>query len=107
MRWTLIVSSNDLFQRQAIAGLQSSTLVAGVTGTQAAIGMVRGIEVGRMLLDGTDEVGLGVLAALRSLPPSVFSDVEIVVVGVDDPTNRFRVVATLEDALIELNERAA
>jgi hypothetical protein len=106
MRWTLIVSGSEAFQREAISGLRTARLVVGATGESSAFGMVRGIDVERVLVDGDDEIGRRFLGALQSLPASACGDLEVVIVG-GYPTDRFPVVEDLARALARLGAQAA
>lgn len=91
MGWTLIVSENETFQREAIARLGSDEAVVGATGDSSARSLVRAIDVQRILIDAQDDVGRRFLQTLRMLPRTSFPDVEIVVVG-DDATGAFPVL---------------
>lgn len=96
MGWTLIVSENDLFQREAMNAMPGEPVV-GATGEETACGLVGSLDVARIVVDGSDELGRSFLAALRAAPVRVLERIEIVIVGAGDVTGRFRTEASLAD----------
>lgn len=97
MGWTLIVSQDEDFQREAMARIGTGRLAVGATGEAAACGLVRAIEVEQILVDALDDVGRQFLGLLRQLPARRFPDVVAV-----DPTGRspkFRNSPSLANAL--------
>jgi hypothetical protein len=80
MGWTLVVSEDDQFQREAIAKAGSFHVV-GATGDASARGLVRAIDVERILVDALDDVGRRFLSVLRALPSRALPGVDVIVVG--------------------------
>lgn len=103
--WTLVVSEDEAFQREAIARLGSSRRIVGATGDAAARGLVRAVDVEQILVDALDDVGLRFLAQLRSLPSRRLPDV--VAVDPAGTTPRFRTVTSLAAAQQPLGQPAA
>lgn len=82
MSWVLVVSRDEEFQREAVMYLRQRVPVVGATGEASARRLVRAIEVGKILVNASDEVGRRFLSSLRAVPPAAVPDV--VVVGDDD-----------------------
>lgn len=97
MGWTLVVSENETFQREAITRLRDQRPVVGATGTESARSLVRAVDVEQILVDSLDQVGRDFLATLRSLPRKSLPGVQVVVVGPADPT--FPTTPDLEHAV--------
>jgi hypothetical protein len=96
MGWTLIVSEDDTFQREAIARAGERSIV-GATGDSSARSLVRAVNVEQILVDARDDVGRRFLATMRSLPHASLPGIDVVAVGRIDP--RIRSAATLADAM--------
>jgi hypothetical protein len=69
MTWTLVVSDDDTFHREAIAMAGDSAIVCA-TGDAAACRLVGEIPVSRILVDSRSDVGRTFLSIARTLPAS-------------------------------------
>lgn len=86
MGWTLIVSEDDTFQREAISRLGQDRPVVGATGDESARSLVRAVNVEKILVDALDDVGKRFLSTLRTLPKNALPGIDVVVVGGQDTT---------------------
>lgn len=83
MGWTLVVSQDENFQREALARIGSDRPIVGATGEASACNLVRAVDVERILVDALDDVGRHFLGLLRTLPANRFPHVLVV-----DPVGR-------------------
>lgn len=97
MRWTLVVSQDEAFQREAIARIGGDQPIVGATGEASAVNLVRAVEVERILVDALDEVGKHFLGLLSALPARRFP--RVVVVDPVQRRSRYETSPTLARAL--------
>jgi len=99
MGWTLVVSQDEAFQREAIARLGTDRPIVGATGEASACNLVHAIDVEQILVDALDDVGRHFLGLLRGLPAARFPRVLVV-----DPVgrvSRFPTALTIAGACTE------
>lgn len=108
MGWTLIVSEDERFQREAIARAGKNEHLVGATGDATARSLVRGIDVSKILVDARDDVGQRFLSVLRTLPDGSLPDIDVVVVGRPNrKIGRFKIAANVAGAFASAGQRLA
>lgn len=107
MGWTLVVSEDDRFQREAIACAGEDTHLVGATGDASARSLVRAIDVSTILVDALDDVGRRFLSVLGLLPSGSLPDIDVVVVGPDRRIGRFRTSPSLSGVFPRATQRIA
>ena len=84
MGWTLVVSQDEGFQREAMSRMGTTGRQAvGALGQASACGLVGAIDIEQILVDAGDDMGRQFLGLLRGLPARRFPNVTVV-----DPTGR-------------------
>ena len=99
MGWTLVVSEDESFQREAIARVGGTRPVVGATGDESARSLVRAVNVDTILVDALDDVGRRFLSVLRSLPHASIPGIDVIAVGPQHAAPQFETSPTLATAL--------
>ena len=99
MGWTLVVSEDERFQREAINRVAGTRPVVGATGDESARSLVRAINVDTVLVDAMDDVGRRFLSVLRSLPHASIPGVQVIAVGPQGAAPSFETTPSLASAL--------
>lgn len=107
MGWTLVISEDETFQREAISRLSAERPVVGATGDNAARSLVRAVNVDKILVDALDEVGARFLSTLRTLPRKALPGIDVVAVGPAERASGFHAAPTVDAAVAGANATQA
>ena len=101
MGWTLVISEDETFQREAISRLGAERPVVGATGDTAARSLVRAVDVEKLRVNSLDEVGARFLSTLRTLPRKALPGIDIVAVGPADKAAGFHAEPSVDAAVAD------
>ena len=105
MGWTLVVSEDEGFQREAIS--RATGAIVGATGDSSARSLVRAIDVERILIDATGDVGRRFLRVLRCLPSNALPAIDVLVISPDSTIPGFSSHPSLDAAMTQRRTVAA
>lgn len=97
MSWILVVSSNEDFQREAIARLRDRKPVVGATGEGGARRLFAEVPIAAVIIDAKNDTGLHFLAILGAVPSRSLPSV--IAVGTDRSDGRYLAVPDLKAAV--------
>jgi hypothetical protein len=97
MSWILVVSQDESFVGQAVAGLRDRTSVVGATGEGGARSLLTSLPVATIVIDARDPMGRSLISSLRRVPGSRVP--RIIAVGAQDSFGTEQIVPDLGRAI--------